>query len=1288
MTATQSRIILSVDTENFDGIKISWGPEHGPLRVYRLTVPFLEPEYLTLLETVASGTQDFLDQDVEIGKVYYYVVSWDTEYGEMFSKLVWAIFGEAACGVITPQQPELLNPDLPPMEPPETNLLDSFLNGFYAESYVVEDRPVIEATWPDLGFGFNDLVFTRLRAVSSPGVIFKKEFRAAEAPGHHTEGLSPDRMYEIQGRLLMGGVLSAWSDWKTVVTGQVLIDWSLIDFDFVGLADEIRREVEDLQDTIKADLNDLYGEFSGLYVDVEQAAQDLLQIDFLKGQVQELHNETGVFHTQVTERSDETLATLNATITYANQAENSAQAASGWSQAAESSATDAANSAQAAQGFFVDAQSAWEATGALADAAAESYLLAKSEASAAGESAQAAAGQAVSASTSAGNAESAWTQAVEARNDAEGAANLAGQRLDLMNELYGDAESSFNVLQASLVEDYYTKTETDGEISSATSAINTSLSSTIEDLDSLSATLTQSYYTKTETDEEISSSVSSAMTTLNNELANTNENVTGNTTALGSLTTRVIDTEDGVEVLAADNRVIKASLRSGANLIPNGRFDTGDLVGWSSIPNRFEVVARGSNSNSAVQNAPTEFVLECEATSSTQTATIIEDLVVEPGDKLRSSIMFSSGGSDRDITWQLRFQFRDADGVWITTLNRTALTTSSTSWSSEDLSNVVVPENTSTLSMYLRLNAGSGRGYITNIRVERSTKADKETEAAIQNLNTTKVDSNEAVAISDQRISASITSGSIKAGLDSAEAAAQEANDLAGGKGRVFVQNSAPPTAERLPQNLWIETTNNVNRPRRWNGSTWEIVQDKAATDALAAANAANAEIITINADIQNIQATKVDAEGAIAAVNSTITAAHGGNVATVSQRATSAATQAGALIAETYLAASTGNGNTASLQLVSFNEDNGSKSVSQIKLRADNILLEGSVSANELAAESISADKLAAQSITARHLRISDASNIIFNSELDDLDGWVVDPQVDGVVNGPSNMDSRRALLIGDGITSNRFIRWFTKVEPGRAYRMSAEIRGGGSSINSTFRYGVVWRRRDGSEFGTDLENITRTNNSPVWVSKVITAPAEAVEARFMFGREQNSSMNATLFIGSPSVRVMADAELIVDGSITAGKVAASNVITSSAQIGDATVDTLQVAGNAIVPTTYAVLSNFSRSEGTGNSNIGTFNIVKIDPGPLYIQLSLRHRNLARMQLFIFEDDVEIANFQIPRGTQTEGYNQSDILSFQSLLRLTGSTGTRELRLRIVRSDPTEYEIFQPTILAQHFRR
>ncbi|MCL2892465.1 DUF1983 domain-containing protein [Brenneria sp. MC1SB4.1] len=94
---------------------------------------------------------------------------------------------------------------------------------------------------------------------------------------------------------------------------------------------------------------------------------------------------------------------------------------------------------------------------------------------------------------------------------------------------------------------------------------------------------------------------------------------------------------------------------------------------------------------------------------------------------------------------------------------------------------------------------------------------------------------------------------------NAAQQAATDAATAAGNKGRVIYGSTAPAATDRLAQNLWIDTTGNANTPKRWNGSAWVAVTDKAATDAAAAANAA-----------ANVAATaQSTADGAVQSVNS-----------------------------------------------------------------------------------------------------------------------------------------------------------------------------------------------------------------------------------------------------------------------------------------------------------------------------------------------------------------------------------------------------------------------------------
>ena len=118
----------------------------------------------------------------------------------------------------------------------------------------------------------------------------------------------------------------------------------------------------------------------------------------------------------------------------------------------------------------------------------------------------------------------------------------------------------------------------------------------------------------------------------------------------------------------------------------------------------------------------------------------------------------------------------------------------------------------------------------------------------------------QASQISGLQSSLTTTNGNVSA----AQQAAQDATTLAGGKGKVIVQSAAPAVADRLAQNLWIDTTSNANTPKRWSGSAWVAVTDKVATDAAAAAAGALALAQTkADASVVSSLTTRVsDAEG------------------------------------------------------------------------------------------------------------------------------------------------------------------------------------------------------------------------------------------------------------------------------------------------------------------------------------------------------------------------------------------------------------------------------------------
>ena len=128
----------------------------------------------------------------------------------------------------------------------------------------------------------------------------------------------------------------------------------------------------------------------------------------------------------------------------------------------------------------------------------------------------------------------------------------------------------------------------------------------------------------------------------------------------------------------------------------------------------------------------------------------------------------------------------------------------------------------------------------------------------------------DAQASSITQLTTSVNSADAKA--VAAQDAAAAAATAAGAKGEVIFATAAPAAAKRLAQNLWIDTKNNANTPKRWNGSAWAAVTDKAATDAAAAAVAAKAA-----ADAAQATANQKADASAVQALSNRVTATEQG---------------------------------------------------------------------------------------------------------------------------------------------------------------------------------------------------------------------------------------------------------------------------------------------------------------------------------------------------------------------------------------------------------------------------
>lgn len=207
-------------------------------------------------------------------------------------------------------------------------------------------------------------------------------------------------------------------------------------------------------------------------------------------------------------------------------------------------------------------------------------------------------------------------------------------------------------------------------------------------------------------------------------------------------------------------------------------------------------------------------------------------------------------------------------------------------------------------------NAFSGIDGVSAAIQQESTTRASAIEGLAQTINTVSSQTTIAKETADQAVSSAATANqaataaqgtantavsnaaTAKTAADQAAAAAVTANNaaaaaagIAEGKGKVIIQAAAPAAADRLPQNLWIDTTGNLNTPKRWLTNQWVAVTDQAAKDAATAA--ANAQATATNAGTAAATA-KAAADAAQQTANTGVS-----NAATAKQAADAAASAA-----------------------------------------------------------------------------------------------------------------------------------------------------------------------------------------------------------------------------------------------------------------------------------------------------------------------------------------------------------------------------------------------------------
>lgn len=235
-----------------------------------------------------------------------------------------------------------------------------------------------------------------------------------------------------------------------------------------------------------------------------------------------------------------------------------------------------------------------------------------------------------------------------------------------------------------------------------------------------------------------------------------------------------------------------------------------------------------------------------------------------------------------------------------------------------------------------------------------------------------------------------------------------------------------------------------------------------------------------------------------------------------------------------------------------------------------------GAVTTDKLSANAVTSDKLAARSVYASHLVVSQPGNLIANGDMSSgQEPWNKDlsRRNNGLTTPPNGWSMQTAA--GQGTMAAHGTDNWISVQPGQSYAFEIWLH---SSVDSRFYISSV--NQNGKECGTAGDVVTAGDMptgggayfingqmiGPQWkrYSCIYTINANTTKLRldrFFFNR---NGAGAKISFGGVSLRPMADASLIVDGSILAKHVQSGSIGTD--QLAANAVKASNIDSDAIV--------------------------------------------------------------------------------------------------------------------------
>ncbi|NTF42537.1 carbohydrate binding domain-containing protein [Rhizobium rhizogenes] len=212
------------------------------------------------------------------------------------------------------------------------------------------------------------------------------------------------------------------------------------------------------------------------------------------------------------------------------------------------------------------------------------------------------------------------------------------------------------------------------------------------------------------------------------------------------------------------------------------------------------------------------------------------------------------------------------------------------------------------------------------------------------------------------------------------------------------------------------------------------------------------------------------------------------------------------------------------------------------------------SITAGQITAGAIGAAQIAAKAITAEKLLIANLDNMIdLGFTTGSLGAWTPIGQnsyyLETTAGSPMrgtylvNCDARDQLCFGPALI---------RVSPGESYNISVWFYNVDTAFDAFM--GVYIKDQAGINVAPNWIGLSANAAKGVWTQMQgnFTVPAGVYQVQPTFGVAKLSANGKNCIWGKPNMRRAASAELIIDGAVTAGKVAADAITTKAIAIGD----------------------------------------------------------------------------------------------------------------------------------------